>query len=600
MFKAKTHRTVASLVVGLACIAAPSVASAASPVILSGAITGVVSDNLGIPQMGATVLLYNRLDRSLAKVQTDSRGEFKFAGLFPELYSIRVSLATFLPAFKRDIQVQAGMRSVLHVSLSTLLSTIQLSYPTALESGSIMSDDWKWVLRSATATRPVLRLIEPKPGTPVDAAQRAAVFSDTRGLLKVSAGEGSIASGIATEADMGTAFALATSLYGNNQLQVSGNVGYGSQTGAPSAAFRTSYSRSVAGTTPEVSLTMRQMFLPARLSAALAGNDAALPMLRTMSASFDDSAEIADNVTLRYGSTIDTVTFLDHLSYFSPYAQMTIGSGDTGKIQLTYTSGNARPDLGGPDTVEADLQQGLNTLGMFPRVSLRGGRPKIQRGEEYEIAFSRKLGSRTYSVSAYHEMVRNATLSMVAPQGMYEGGDVLPDLFSGNSIFNIGDHQNSGFSAAVTQSLGEHLSTTLTYGSEGGLTADHRELVSNSPDELRSMIRSGRKHAATARVNLTAPRAGTRLIASYQWSDQRWAMSGNLYSTQPGRQLPGLNLYIRQPLPRVGIFPWRMEATADIRNMLAQGYLPLMTAGGQRVLLVETPRSFRGGLSFIF
>jgi hypothetical protein len=294
------------------------------------------------------------------------------------------------------------------------------------------------------------------------------------------------------------------------------------------------------------------------------------------------------------------VTFLDHLSYFSPYAQMTIGSGDTGKIQLTYTSGNARPDLGGPDTVEADLQQGLNTLGMFPRVSLRGGRPKIQRGEEYEIAFSRKLGSRTYSVSAYHEMVRNATLSMVAPQGMYEGGDVLPDLFSGNSIFNIGDHQNSGFSAAVTQSLGEHLSTTLTYGSEGGLTADHRELVSNSPDELRSMIRSGRKHAATARVNLTAPRAGTRLIASYQWSDQRWAMSGNLYSTQPGRQLPGLNLYIRQPLPRVGIFPWRMEATADIRNMLAQGYLPLMTAGGQRVLLVETPRSFRGGLSFIF
>jgi hypothetical protein len=600
MFKAKTHRTVASLVVGLACIAAPSVASAASPVILSGAITGIVSDNLGIPQMGATVLLYNRLDRSLAKVQTDSRGEFKFAGLFPELYSIRVSLATFLPAFKRDIQVQAGMRSVLHVSLSTLLSTIQLSYPTALESGSIMSDDWKWVLRSATATRPVLRLIEPKPGTPVDAAQRAAVFSDTRGLLKVSAGEGSIASGIATEADMGTAFALATSLYGNNQLQVSGNVGYGSQTGAPSAAFRTSYSRSVAGTTPEVSLTMRQMFLPARLSAALAGNDAALPMLRTMSASFDDSAEIADNVTLRYGSTIDTVTFLDHLSYFSPYAQMTIGSGDTGKIQLTYTSGNARPDLGGPDTVEADLQQGLNTLGMFPRVSLRGGRPKIQRGEEYEIAFSRKLGSRTYSVSAYHEMVRNATLSMVAPQGMYEGGDVLPDLFSGNSIFNIGDHQNSGFSAAVTQSLGEHLSTTLTYGSEGGLTADHRELVSNSPDELRSMIRSGRKHAATARVNLTAPRAGTRLIASYQWSDQRWAMSGNLYSTQPGRQLPGLNLYIRQPLPRVGIFPWRMEATADIRNMLAQGYLPLMTAGGQRVLLVETPRSFRGGLSFIF
>jgi hypothetical protein len=34
--------------------------------------------------------------------------------------------------------------------------------------------------------------------------------------------------------------------------------------------------------------------------------------------------------------------------------------------------------------------------------------------------------------------------------------------------------------------------------------------------------------------------------------------------------------------------------------MLAQGYLPLAMADGQSVLLVETPRSFRGGLSFIF
>jgi hypothetical protein len=64
--------------------------------------------------------------------------------------------------------------------------------------------------------------------------------------------------------------------------------------------------------------------------------------------------------------------------------------------------------------------------------------------------------------------------------------------------------------------------------------------------------------------------------------------------------MPGLNVYIRQPIPGFSMLPWRMEATADLRNMLAQGYLPLGMADGQRVLLVETPRSFRGGLSFIF
>ena len=29
------------------------------------------------------------------------------------------------------------------------------------------------------------------------------------------------------------------------------------------------------------------------------------------------------------------------------------------------------------------------------------------------------------------------------------------------------------------------------------------------------------------------------------------------------------------------MLPWRMEATADLRNMLAQGYLPLGVVGGR-------------------
>ena len=114
------------------------------------------------------------------------------------------------------------------------------------------------------------------------------------------------------------------------------------------------------------------------------------------------------------------------------------------------------------------------------------------------------------------------------------GGDILPDLFSGNSIFNAGDYHSMGYTAAVTQNLGEHLSATLMYGSMGALTAQGRELVSDSPDELRSMIRVGPQAGRHTRVTATLPRTGTRMIASYQWTDShRWAMPGNLYSTQP-------------------------------------------------------------------
>ena len=596
MFSRKTHRSVASLVVGVACLSVP-VAHAALPLKLSGAIAGTVSDPAGIPRMGASVLLYNRQDRILGKVLTGSRGEFLFASLLPDNYSIRVSLATFVPALRKDILVQPGMRSMLNVSLSSLFSTIQISYPS-LDNG-LMTDEWKWVLRSAPSTRPVMRFAAiplPRPGS------HASIFSDTRGILTLSAGEGALVTGVGSQADLGTAFALATSLYGSNNLQVSGNVGYGSQTGVPTAAFRTSYSRNIAGVNPEVSLTMRQLFLPARLGAALTGNESAMPMLRTMTAGIDDHVRIADNATLQYGMTLDMVTFLDHLNYFSHYALLKVDLGGGSQLEAAYTSGNARPGLDGSGAGDdVDLQRDINTLGMFPNVSVRSGRAQVQRGTEYELTFSHKSGSRTYYLSAYSEDITNAALSIVAPAGMYTSADVLPDMFSGNSIFNAGNRLSTGYNAAVSQAIGEHVTATFMYGAMGVLTADNRELVSNSPDELRSMIRAGRRHAAATRITATAPRTGTHMIASYQWSnDHRWAMAGNLYSTQSIRQTPGLNVYIRQPIPGFSALPWRMEATADLRNLLAQGYLPLDVVNGQHLLLVETPRSFRGGLSFIF
>src|ERR1051326_827066 len=274
MLRAFAHKSVFGLALtGVVWLAAPGTAPAAESVRLSGAITGRVTDAAGIAQMGASVILYNRQDRQFEKVLTDNQGMFKFLGLLPDLYSLKVTFTNFVPALRKNILVQPGMRSVLNVNLNTLFSTIQFAYPP-LENGSLINDDWKWVLRFTGDA-----LAKATPGV---SSSRAAVFSDTRGILKVSAGDGPLVSGIGNEADMGTAFALATSLYGNNMLQVSGNLGYGSQTGVPSAAFRTSYSRNVAGSAPEVSVTMRQLFLPGRLGAALAGSDAALPMLRSM------------------------------------------------------------------------------------------------------------------------------------------------------------------------------------------------------------------------------------------------------------------------------------------------------------------------------
>src|SRR5579883_3305668 len=122
MLSAKTQRTVTTLVVGLACAVGPVLLRAGEMPSLSGAIAGSVKDAAGKPQLGAVVLLLNHQEHIIGRFLTDERGEFKVLGLLPNFYSVKVTLASFVPAIKKDILVQPGMRSVLNVNMNTLFS----------------------------------------------------------------------------------------------------------------------------------------------------------------------------------------------------------------------------------------------------------------------------------------------------------------------------------------------------------------------------------------------------------------------------------------------------------------------------------------------
>jgi hypothetical protein len=577
---------------------------AVSPVRLSGALTGLVHDGAGVPQMGASVFLFNHEERLFARALTDDKGGFSFLNLMPDVYSVRVSLRSFMPVFRDNIVVQPGVRSVLNVSLTTLFSSIQLIRPPAGDA-AIMSDDWKWVLRSASATRPVLRLLPGVDQDPNAPSRRATLFSETSGLVQLSGGDAGQVSGFGNEADLGTAFAVATSLYGRNRVAVSGNLGYMAQSGMATAGFGTSYTRDFGSESPVFSVTMRQLMMP-RTGEGLPGggpgnND--LPPLRMMSASMSDQARLSDALNVQYGFSLDMVSFLDRLHYLSPYLRADYKLSDSSKLDFSFTSGDARPDLGdGSSTASADstLQHDLNALAFLPRMSLRDDHIKVQRGEDLEAGYSLKGGSRTYRASVYSEHVNNAALTIVAPGGFYGGGDILPDLFSNSSVFDAGNYQTVGYTASVTQNLGDKFNVSVIYGSVGVLAPETEQLASNSLDELRSAIRAERRNAVTTRSSGTIHKSGTYFIASYQWMDDRAVTPAHIYSTDSMRQEAGLNLCVRQPLPAFLSLPWRMEASADMRNLLAQGYLPLSAPDGQRLLLVQTPRSFRGGLRFIF
>jgi hypothetical protein len=138
------------------------------------------------------------------------------------------------------------------------------------------------------------------------------------------------------------------------------------------------------------------------------------------------------------------------------------------------------------------------------------------------------------------------------------------------------------------------------YGSTNALTPDNNVLTADTAEELRQILRPVRRGQVTLRASATIPISGTRVSGSYQFTDYNSFNPAQIYSTQPIRQAPGLNLTIRQPIPASFGLPWRMEATADVRNIRGQGYLPVSTPDGRQLLIVQDPRTFRGGLSFIF
>ena len=575
-------------------------AHAATAIRFSGALSGLVTDTGGKPKPGAAVSLFNQQEHLLQRAYTDLAGNFSFGDLLPDSYVVQVTLASFVPTTRNKVIVKPGMRSLLEVSLSKVFSSIQVvsSVPAP---GGLMSDDWKWTLRADSSLRPVLRVLpQTASGKGTSAGAHTAVFHDSKGVVRVSATDTALTSAAADEADLGTQFAFATSLYSNSQVRVAGNVGYASASGVPGAAIRTTFTHQIAGESPSVSVTMRQMNLASRVSQSMLGGatgEGSLPTLRTLSVSTSDRAQLTDAATLDYGSQLDSVNFIDHLQYFSPWAKLTYEM-QRGRIEMAFTSGNPQTQLYSNDPAD-NLHNELAAVSTLPRLSQKAGHVYVQRGDDYEISYAGDAGPLEFRVSGYHQYVSNATLTIADPGATLFTGDLMPSLFTSNAWFDAGNISSSGYALSATRNLGENHQLTVTYGTLGVLTPGKGANPISDAVSLRQAMTPENRQSVTIRATGIERRTGTRYVASYQYADLGAAVPMASFSTLPDRAEPGLNLVIHQPIPFLSGMG-RIEATAEIRNLLAQGYLPLTMLDGRQLLVVNAPRVFRGGLAFIF
>jgi Carboxypeptidase regulatory-like domain len=533
-----------------------------------GAISGYVRNVSGEPQMGAVVQILGSAHHTLT-VFTDGAGYYVATGLLPGLYSLRVTAPSFLPASREKVGIRPGASVNVNVTLNTLLGMMQLGPARAVPN----DDDWKWTLRSV-ANRPILRVFD----DPMQTAEKES--HDLHGALSFFGG--SAAGGYGSGSDASTGFKLERSIFSDSQLAFSGNVGYGE--GAPAAILRGGYSRHLAnGSESSVALTVRR-FAPSDPNL----HNAALQAL-ALSAGQDFS--VGDVLELKFGSELQTIQFLGHVNAFRPYGTADVHLSPNTVVEYAYST--SRPDARvekGFDSSPADLSES------DPRISVLSYSPKIESAHHQELNISRRLGNNNMQVAVFSDRITDPALTG-AGVVTAAGGFLLPDSCSGTFNYAGPALNTSGMRVVLQHKFSADLTATLDYAYGGVLDLTTPDVPLQS---AQNSIITRHRHAVAAKLSGTLPRTHTRWITSYRWINGAAITPVDMFNSSPGQSDPFLNVFVRQPIPSLGFLPGHMEAIIDVRNLLAQGYVPVLGQDGQTVYLIQSARSVRGGVAFTF
>jgi len=537
-----------------------------------GSISGYVRSSGGVPQMGALVEVLGSAARTL-KVFTDENGFYSAAGLLPGNYNVRVSAPSFLPAERERVGLRAGASVILNVTLNTLFQAMQLG-PMR---GPADEDDWKWVLRSM-ASRPILRVLEDGSQAVVSSSEQD--NHELKGTLSFVAGSPS--GGYGSASDMSTGFSVERSIFSSGTVAVRGNVGYGS--GSPVAVLRASYVHKLEnGSQPQVAFTMRRLASP-----DINLHSAALQALSLTTA---DDITLGDILELRFGSELQTIQFMGRVTAFRPF-----GSADlhlSPNTVLEYRYATSQPDSRmdkGFDTAPADLSES------GPHVSIAGFTPSLERAHHHELSLSRRVGKNNLQVAVYSDRVLDPALTGVG-DFVADNGEVLSDLYSGTFTYRGKELETRGLRLVLQRKLSSDVTATLDYGYGGVLDLAKDDI---RLQDARESILVRDRHSLAAKVSGTVPRAGTRWVASYRWISGQALTPVDMFNASPGQSDPYLNIFFRQPIPGTSFLPGHMDALIDVRNLLAQGYVPLLGQDKHTVYLVQSTRAVRGGVAFTF
>jgi hypothetical protein len=573
-------RVLGALFLAVICVSIGANRSAAQAKSVSGKLAGVVRDTAGTPQMGASVEVIPEATGILSTVDllTNTQGIFRGERLAPGFYSVRVTLAGFLPSLEKHVRITANLTTIVRVQLESMFTSLEQlrRQPVAV---NMETDDWKWVLRSASVTRPVLQWIDEDNADPADA------HADSRGSqphMQLEFTEGARRPGSVSNlaSSPATAFAFQQQLGGTSRLVIAGQMSHEDEASAGGIATIWLPTGSL-GAGPHTALVMRE----ARLGPAG-------PTFRGVRIDQGGTVAFGDRMALRYGGEYVLVGLGTAASSIRPRLELDTRISEMWRAALIYAS---QPDTPGAlepgEGEQGSLTAALNELDAFPALLRRRGHPALQGGTHEELAAERKLGtSGKLQIAAFHD--DNRHVAIFGRGNNLPAADYFQDYFSNGFAYDGGTSSSWGGRVALRQKLDGDLELTTVYSFAGALVPGEA-----GDDVLRDTLRTAARHSLGANISARVPHLGTKVNAGYKWISGVTVARLDGYGESLFQLEPYVHVGVRQALPKFG--PGRWEAIADCNNLLAQGYVTLNSRDG-RAVLVPAFRSFRGGLSLQF
>ncbi len=563
----------------------------------AGNLSGLVRDQDGDRRPNLLVSLVDMASRNGIPVltTTDQLGQIYLKNLAAGSYRLLVKSSLYRGPIDRLVEIRPGETAVVSLVVHQILG---LGYESARSVGV------RSLLRSSGNPRLIFRTLEPvqPEGSP------RAIFEDGVVEVYTSAGFGGDHIVFPGDPARGTTtnFAARDELPNGAEYVIAGQF-----TSGTDSLFRIKnwlnydlgenhelrllmgYGR-VAYTEPSLALLYNPSFI--------AGEEDYLKApgtTKVLTLGFEDRWRLGPALSFMWGAEMNQVRRRFNDYFVSPNAAIVYKATNSTSIQVSVSS--KRDTLSNSVTLPDGQRVLLNDSLHFSEIR---GHSQVGTARYYEASLSQKLGSNTkLEVAAFDSRLLGAMPHVLARFERDPGIDFL-DLNDSHS-------RTKGYRVSVDRRITDNLRATFSYirGSAPSIDPLNNQVLVD-PYALGALFRQHGYHALAAELEAYVPRSSTRITAvlrTVPYGDPITTVDplSDVYET-PNRSV---NLFIRQlvPVPMslvkfLGLdflTGYRLEALLDIRN-LANENLGVVPSSAGHVVLLQQPRSLRGGLAVNF